>query len=159
MGRSVINQIYDAFATLAIEVGGNEITCVEPNSMPNSLTTAHLPIRMLTPISRFTQQFANANNVFNVGEGSTVNEVSWTITDLFLYQTIAQNTGIRFKNDPLIEYCQDYLEKLADGALELPQNVWIQQTILRPDVIEFPLLSGNFFIGVVGLFIVSEKIP
>lgn len=159
MGRSVINEVYDAFSELPITVNETDITCMEPNKVPNSLTTAHLPIRLLTPISRFTQQFANAANVFNVGQGSTVNEVTWTITDLFLYQTVSQNLGIRFKNDALIEYCQDYLEKLSNGQLILPQNVWIQQTIMRPDIIEFPLLSGNFFVGVVGLFILSEKIP
>jgi hypothetical protein len=159
VARSKISEVYDAFASLPITIGDNDIICFEPSKIPNTITTAHLPLRMLSPISRFTQQFANASNVFNVGLGGTVNQIFWTITDLFLYQPISQNIGIKAKNDVLIEYCTDYFEKLASGALELPDNIWIENVVMRPDVIEFPLLSSNFFVGVVGLFTISEKIP
>lgn len=157
--NSVIFDIYESFQTLEIEVNGKKISCSSPSTVPNTITTAHLPLRLLTPISRFSQRFANANNLFNPNQGSTVNQIIWSITDLFLLSPVSLNVGLRFQNDDLISYCSDYIKKLGDGTFKLPNNCWINSTSFRPDVIEYPLLSNNFYFGVVSLFEVSEKIP
>lgn len=159
MGRSVIQNVYDAISELELTIGERILTCAKPSSVPNIITTAHLPLRILTPLSRFSNQFAMAANSFNPNEGSGVNNIFWTITELFLLTPISQGSGIRFQNDALVEYCAEFFEKLGDGSLQLPTNTWIQNVTFRPDIIEYPLGTGQFYFGVVGVFTISEKVP
>lgn len=159
MGRSVIQEVYDAMSALELKIDEKILTCAKPSAVPNTITTAHLPLRILTPLSRFSNQFAAASNSFNPNQGSGVNNIFWTITELFLLTPISQGSGIRFQNDILVEYCVEYYDKLGAGALKLPNNVWIENANFRPDIIEYPIGSGQFYFGVVGIFTISEKIP
>lgn len=159
MGRSVIQDVYAAISELELVLDDKILTCAKPSSVPNTITTAHLPLRILTPLSRFSNQFSTAGNSLNPNQGSGVNNVFWTITELFLLSPISQGSGIRFQNDMLVDYCAEFYYRIGNGYLNMPTNTWINNVTFRPDVIEYPIGSGQFYFGVVGIFTISEKIP
>ena len=159
MSRSVIQDVYDAISELQLELNDKLLNCTAPSALPNTITTAHLPLRILTPLSRWNTTYVVAPNTFNPSQGSTVNQLFWTITELFLLTPVAQGSGVRFQNDLLVEYCAEYFQKLSEGNLALPDNTWLENVTFRPDVIEYPLGSSSFYFGVIGTFTISEKIP
>lgn len=156
---SQIKEIYAAFASLSITLGTKVVTAKQPSELPNTIPSANLPLRLLTPISRFSNNFGISDTTWNSGLGSQVNQVTWTITDLFLYDAINTQIGVKALTDPLIDYAKEYLNQAANGGIDLPGNCWVDQISLRPDVIEYPLGSGNFYYGVVAIVRVTEKIP
>lgn len=153
---SQIQEIYTAISNTVVTVGGKSVTVKEPSTLPNAIHTANLPLRLLTPISRFTSTFANSNSTWNSGQGSQKNQIDWTITDLFLFDAINQQIGIKALSSPLVEYCKNYLDMMAN--FELPSSCWISNINLRSDVLDYPFGTGNFYYGVIAIVSITEKI-
>lgn len=159
MGSSKIVESYKAIAKMELYVEGMAVKGFAPNELPNSVTTAILPIRLLTPISRFSGQVGNTATTWNVSYGSGVNRVDWQITELFLWEAVNQNVGIKAMSDPLLNYCVQYLDTIAAGGLVLPDNSVVTNVSFRPDIVEYPIFSGHGFYGVVTNISLMEKIP
>lgn len=153
---SQIEEIYTAFKNSVVTVGSKSITVKEPATLPNSIQTANLPLRLLTPISRFSTGFATSNSTWNSGQGSQKNQIDWVITDLFLYDALNQQIGVKALSSPLVEYCKNYLDMMAN--FELPSSCWISNISLRCDVFDYPIGIGIFYYGVIALVSVTEKI-
>lgn len=159
MSSSKVVECYNALAAMELFVDGISVKGVRPSELPSSVQTAHLPLRLLTPISRFAGPVGTTATTWNVSRGSGVNRVDWFITELFLWEAVNQNVGIKAMSDPLLKYCVAYLDTLAAGGLQLPENVVVTAVSFRPDVIEYPIFSGQPFYGVVTSITMMEKIP
>jgi hypothetical protein len=159
MSSSKVLECYNAIADMEVIIDGKVVDGVRPNALPSSVQTAHLPLRLLTPISRFAGPAGTTATTWNVSKGSGVNRVDWFVTELFLWDAVNQNVGIRAVSDPLLKYCATYLDVLAIGGLVLPDNCVVTSVSFRPDVIEYPLFSGQAFYGVVTNITIMEKIP
>lgn len=158
MGSQILAS-YDAIADMELVVDGKEVRGFRPADLPNAITTAQLPVRLLTPISRFANQTGITGTTWNVSGGSNVNRVDWQVVELFLWEAVNQNVGLRAMSQPLLKYCVTYLDTLAAGGLALPVNSIVTNVTFRPDVVEYPIFSGHGFYGVVTILSLMEKIP
>lgn len=159
MSNSKLLESYKAIAGMELVIDGVPVKGIAPEDLPNSITTAVLPVRLLTPISRFSGQVGATGTTWNVSYGSGVNRIDWQITELFLWEAVNQNVGIKAMSGPLIKYCTNYLEVLASGGLQLPVNSVVTNVTFRPDVVEYPIFSGHGFYGVITNITLMEKIP
>ena len=156
---SKILEIFDAFEAMQVQIGSDIISCHGLANALNSYQTAHLPIRVITPITRYSPGLFYSNDNWNSGLGSVVNQMNWTIVDVLLYEAIAQRSGPKASNRQLVEYIKDYTDKLANGQLLLPDNCWVESVIVKPDIVEYPFGSNNFYYGAVTIAQVKEKVP
>lgn len=156
---SKIENIYSAFSSMVVNVDGESIRCDTINQVLNTYQSADLPVRVLSPMSRFIPAAFYSTKVWNAGVGSQVNEVMWTVCEYFLYEPVAQTLGQRSVNGPIIEFMKNYADGLATGGLILPENCWIESVAIKPDVVEYPLASNNFYFGAIVTVTIKEKIP
>lgn len=156
---SKILEIFDAFAAMQVQIDLVNIPCHGLENALNSYQTAHLPIRVITPITRYSPGLFYSNDNWNSGLGSVVNQMNWTIVDVLLYEAIAQRSGPKSSYRQLVTYVKDYTDQLANGALLLPENCWVESVVVKPDIVEYPFGSGNFFYGAVTIAQVKEKVP
>lgn len=159
MSSSGILQSYQALAEMELVIDGKAVRGYAPDELPSAIQTAHLPVRLLTPISRFSNQAGVTGTTWNVSNGSGVNRVDWQITELFLWEAVNQTVGIRAVSEPLLKYCVAYLDTLAAGGLQLPVNSIVTNVTFRPDIVEYPIFSGHGFYGVITNISIMEKIP
>lgn len=155
---SQIKNIYSAFSAMDVTLDGEIVPVKKPETLPNSIQTANLPLRLLTPLQPFIPNFSTSSS-WNAGVGSSVNQVNWIVTDIFLSDAMNQNIGIRAHADTLIDYCVAYIEAMNDGSLALPNNTMITNYTTRPDVINYPIGSQYWYYGVFCYINILEKIP
>lgn len=155
---SQIKAIYTAFANMDVAIDGNTIPVKKPEQLPDSIQTAQLPVRLLTPLRPFLPDYSRSSS-WNTSEGSSVNRVDWTIIDIFLYDAMNQRIGIKAHADSLIDYCVAYIDAMNDGSLVLPNNTMITNWTTRPDVINYPIGSNSWYYGVYCYHSILEKIP
>jgi len=159
MNKSRVLESYNALAAMELTIDGVAVKGIAPEDLPNAIVTAVLPVRLLTPISRFSGQVGNTGTTWNVSYLPINSVDDWQITELFLWEAVNQNVGIKAMSGPLIKYCTNYLEVLASGGLQLPVNSVVTNVSFRPDVIEYPIFSGHGFYGVITNITLMEKIP
>lgn len=161
MGESAISNIFDSFKAMDVKIGSSTVTCHALDEVQNVYQTATLPVRILNPITRFSaaSPFNYTNSTWNTGAGSTVNEMTWTIFDILLYAPINQTLGVRSVTGPIISFVKDYMLKMSNGSLVLPQNCWVRDITSRLEVLEYPIGSNNFYFGAIISTQVGEKIP
>jgi len=157
--KSNLVEIYEAVAAMEMVVDGQNVTGFGPSEALDAVPNAYLPARLLTPISRFSENTGIAGSTWNVSMGSTVNRVDWQVNELFLYEPMNATIGIKAIAGPLLEYCVTFLQTIANGGLVLPVNAVVTNVSFRPDVIEYPLFSGHAFYGVATTILIMEKIP
>jgi hypothetical protein len=158
MGATKIKEIFDSFVAMDVMIGGRAARCAAPTDTLNAYQTAHLPIRVLNPINRYSSNMFYSTDTWNINLGSGVNQMHWTIVDVLLFEAINQTQGLKAINGQIIDYVKDYTTKLADGALNLPENAFVESVSIKPDVIEYPLASNNFFYGVITIVQIKEKV-
>ena len=152
---SQIKSVYTALANMDVTIDSAVVDVKKPNELPNSINTAILPVRLLTPIQQFTPGILRSEG-WNGALGSTVIQLNWSITDIFLYSTVAQNIGIKALADPLVDYCVAYVDAL-NNTLSIPSNLMISNYQIRPDIINYPLGGATFFYGVYVYLNLLEK--
>lgn len=155
---SQIKEIYQAISDMDIVLNGAVVPVKKPSELPNSIQTANLPVRLLTPIHQFIPGFITSDN-WNAGLGSGIVQATWNVVDIFLYEPVNQTIGVRALTDPLIDYCKIYIDAMNAGELALPNNVVNLNYIMRPDIINYPLGGATFYYGVYTYHTILEKIP
>lgn len=153
---SQIQAVYTALTNMDVSIDSKVIKVKKPSELPNSIQTASLPIRLLTPIQQFVPGFMQSDS-WNSSLGSGIVQVNWTITDIFLYDAVNQTIGIRALTDPLVDYCANYIEAMNDGSLVLPSSIQIKNYTARPDIINYPLGSNFWYYGAYVYHNILEK--
>jgi len=140
LSASLIAEIYQKLAELSVAAGGKTVTVYSLSTLPNSVASANLPARLLLPV------ITGEGGARQVTVMNTQNKfiVSWTLTDLLLYQPAAQGTGIAQVANPLVTYCADYLAALRLKIV----GMGIDSITAEPDVYEYPQGSGSVYFGV-----------
>lgn len=154
---SAILSIYDAFVAAPITVGTTTFTAKDADAQPNSLVTAGLPLRLLGPIELTGRENTTALPIYVLQDTSYAMQATWRIFDNMFYRPLAQGIGQQTANAVLLGYMADYLAMLADTTrLILPADCWVVDVTMSAEVLEYPLVSGNFYFGVRCIVTVAE---
>lgn len=150
---SVILNIYGALSDVGVTVGGQTPVVYNLDALPESVTTAHLPCRLLLPLGDNPGEGREAQHIA-IGTGMTV---VWQIADLMLWQASEQGLGLREFAPVLVDYCGKYLDAMRmfrcpymDSSLE---NVTV-----TPSEFEWPSGSGRYYAGVLCLLQIREAL-
>lgn len=151
---SNILTIYDELAATSISVDGTSVTAKDADQLPNRVASADLPVRLITPISEFGSDNSISTSIWNTSGGSAVREVTWVIQDVMLWKPVTQETGVKAWAKSLVDYQKQYLTMLESLSLSGAVKVDVS---MSATIIEYPLLSGNFYAGVRATLNVKEK--
>lgn len=156
---SQIVGLYSALAATTVVVNGVTVGVKDLTTLPNSLDTAILPCRLLTPISQFLGSNLQSG-IGTIASYSGVNEVRWNVADIAYFKPVAQDIGIRAIADDLVIYMREYQAMISAFTMSSAggSTMWIQNLVMNAGVFEYPLLSGRFFYGVAATLTVVEKI-
>jgi hypothetical protein len=138
---SDILAIYDTLVAMSVTVGSTTPTAYDLDQLPNAVRSAMLPVRLLLP----TESRGDAEEFMFVALGKTAT-VRWRITDLLLWQPVAQGRGLQDVADDLVTYAGAYLEALRDNRAPSTQS-YVVSASASPGVYEWPGQSGNYFFG------------
>lgn len=158
---SDISGIYDAFAATTVSVGGEACTVKDADELPQSLTTAVLPMRLLSPFDPFAGDNAASETVYAAQSGSGYYTVLWQLSDLMYYEAVNQRIGVKSVAKDLLGYMADYADMLSDTTrLSMPTSTdaVVGDVSFVADILEYPLGSQHYFFGVRVSMTVSEDI-
>ena len=162
---SVISAIYDALDATSVSVtkpDGTSVTASvrDADELPNSITTADLPIRLLWANDPFGGSNANSATVFHGQSGSSYYNLQWTITDMLYYTPVAQGLGVKSAAKNLLAYIADYYDMLSDSTRFSIStgDARVKDARADVDVMEYPLGSGVWYWGVRMTLTIDESI-
>lgn len=149
---SIISNIYDALAAKEVATtSGKTPTVYNLDELPESITTAHLPCRLLLPIG------GNPNEALDgqfIAIGTTVT-VNWQVSDLMLWQASEQGLGLREFAPELVDYCGKYVDMMR--TFKCPYtNSALEAFSVTPGEYEWPRGSGRFYAGVLAQLNIKE---
>jgi len=149
---SIVTNIYDALAASDVTTtSGKTPTVYNLDELPESITTAHLPCRLLLPIG------GNPNEALEgqfIAIGTTVT-VNWQVSDLMLWQASEQGLGLREFAPELVDYCGKYVDAMR--SFKCPyQNSVLEGFSVTPGEYEWPRGSGRFYAGVLAQLSIKE---
>ncbi|HPL80994.1 MAG TPA: hypothetical protein PLU23_00685 [Anaerolineaceae bacterium] len=133
---------YQELETLEVDVP-YQIKVYGLARLPESLTTSHLPARLLLPLSPTP---AEGRDGHFVNIGNTV-KVTWMINDLMLFKASEQGLGLRENAKALVEYCGAYA-KAMKGKKTLGGCV-VKSFSARPSEFAYPASGNRFYAGVI----------
>jgi len=142
---SIITNIYAALAAKTITTtSGVTPTVYDLDELPENITTAHLPCRLLLPVGGYPAEGRDAEFIA-IGTGVTIN---WQITDLMLWQASEQGIGLREFAPELVDYCGKYLDSMR--TFKCPYtNSALESFSVMPGEFEWPRGSGRYYAGVI----------
>ena len=147
-----LSTIYSAIESMDVEVNGTVATVYGLADMPDSVETAHLPMRAIVSVGGNTQGQSARLATFGSPPGM---ELTWAIQDLMLYKPPGQGAGLKEHNAVLITYVDDYLTALRNNA-QLTTSALVTDARLEPGLYEHPPGSGAQFLGVMVSLTVQE---
>lgn len=149
---SVITNIYDALEAVTVTTtSGVTPTVYGLDELPESITTAHLPCRLLLPVGSYPAEGRDGEFIA-IGTGVTI---TWQITDLMLWQASEQGLGLREFAPELVDYCGEYMDAMR--AFKCPYaNSALEGFSMTPGEFEWPRGSGRFYAGVICQLNVKE---
>ncbi len=147
-----LRDVYDALAAVSLTVGGKAVTVFNVDSLPESVTTADLPCRLLLPL----EPREGENFVYAGIQGGLVT-VTWVITDLLLVRPLAQGEGLHTVAPDLVAYAQAYLEALKP-LRKLTTTAVLREISISTGVFEYPARSGNLYFGARADVMVGDEI-
>lgn len=147
-----LSAIYSAIEALSVAVDGVTATVYGLADMPDSVETAHLPMRALVSVGGNTQGESMRLATFGSPPGA---QMTWAIQDLMLYRPPGQGSGLKEHNTVLIAYIDDYLTALRTSA-QLTSAALVTDARLEPGVFEHPPGSGAQFLGVMTTLTIEE---
>lgn len=137
---SQIATIYAALAAAAVTVSGTTPTVYAGSSLRDSVESAELPVRVLSP---FGTGLSGSGSVFASADGNQV--ATWTIRDLLLWRKNAEGIGLEDIADTLIAYCGAY----ADMLPALRSTKWrLTAWQATPSAINWPQGAATWYDGV-----------
>jgi len=148
--QSILTSIYAQLAAMAVTYTDRDGAQATPTvyslaSIPGSVQTAHLPCRLLLPLGQ-----GGGNNSAQVLSGSGA-LCSWSVTDLFLLEAAAQDSGLYVQAPVVVDYCAKYARAIGQlyRFLSAPQvNTATISAQITPGMYEYPTGSGAVFYGV-----------
>lgn len=151
---SQIANIYDRLAAQAVLYDGVAPTVYWLATTPNSIESAQLPARIITPISsRQREDFG----FIALGTGA---RVIWTLQDVLLVRPAAQMRGPLDVLRPLVTYCGAYADAMRSFREPGQASAGSRTTLDRvsTDVVtyEWPSGSGQYYWGVLATLTISE---
>lgn len=154
MNASHISDIYAAIKGVTVTTASSVTpTAYGLDSLPESITTAHLPCRLLLPLSP-SPTGGREVGFIAIGTGVTV---TWEINDLMLWQASEQGLGLREFAPELVDYCGKYLDAMR--ALKCPyQDSALEGISLTPGMYEYPKGTGEFYAGVLCQLSIKEVV-
>ena len=142
---SEITDIYDSLAALEVSLSNGVTPYVyELEELPESVTTAQLPCRLLLPVS---SEPGDGRDGTHIAIGTAM-AIVWQITDLMLWQPSQQGLGLREFAPRLIEYSGKYLDAMRAWGKCPSQNSTLEAIGITPGEYEWPRGSGKFYSGV-----------
>jgi hypothetical protein len=132
--------IYAALAALAVTLDGQPVPAYDLDALPASIQTAHLPCRLLLPLSTRAEAYAVTPITF----AGVKTAVGWRITDLFLYLPAAQGRGLAEAAPALARYQGAYLAALKP-SIRLLDGVTVEGCSLAPGVYAYPDGGPRFY--------------
>lgn len=151
---SVIKNVYNALEAVTVTTtSGMTPTVYDLDELPENITTAHLPARLLLPVGD------------NPGEGregqfiaiGTTMTIVWQVNDLMLWQASEQGLGLREFAPELVDYCGKYLDAMRTFRCPYA-NTALQSVNMIPGEYEWPSGSGRFYAGVLCQLSIKEVV-
>jgi hypothetical protein len=149
---SIITNIYDALEAVTVTTAsGKTPTVYNLDELPESITTAHLPCRLLLPVG---------GNPSEALEGQfiaicTTVTVNWQISELMLWQASEQGLGLREFAPELVDYCGKYVDAMRNFKCPYTNSV-LEGFSVTPGEYEWPRGSGRSFAGVLAQLNIKE---
>lgn len=141
---SVISDIYDALDAVTVTTtSGTTPTCYDLDELPESITTAILPCRLLLPLGN-TPGEGREGQFISIG---TTMSIIWQVNDLMLWQASEQGEGLREFAPELVDYCGKYLDAMRSFRCPYTGTA-LQSVNMIPGEYEWPRGSGRYFAGV-----------
>lgn len=151
---SQITNIYDRIAAQTILYAGVAPTVYALNTVPNTLESAMLPVRLLVPMSnRQGEEF----RFIALGSGA---RIIWTIQDVLLVRPTAQQRGPLTAMRDLAAYCGAYADAMRSFREPGQPSAGTRTTLdnLSVDVVnyEWPSSGGVWYWGAIATLTISE---
>jgi len=149
---SAINAIYSALELKTVTTtSGITPKIYGLAELPESITTAHLPCRLLLPVGGNPTEGRDVQFIA-IGTGVTA---MWQVTDLMLWQASEQGSGLREFAPELVDYCGKYLDMVR--TFKCPAtNTALDSASMLPGMYEWPVGSGRQFAGVMCQLTIRE---
>lgn len=147
-----LSAIYSAIESMAVAVDSVTATVYGLANMPDSIETAHLPMRAIVSIGGNTQGQSMRLATFGSPPGA---ELMWAVQDLMLYKPVGQGAGLKEHNAVLIAYVDSYLTALRNSA-QMTSVSLVTDARLEPGIYEHPPGSGAQFLGVMVTLTIQE---
>lgn len=146
MSASAITNIYESLADLEISLTDGITPYVYGlDELPESITTAILPCRLLLPVS---SEPGDGRDGTHIAIGTAMS-IIWQITDFMIWQPSEQGLGMREFAPKLIDYCGKYLDAMRAWGKCPHQNSTLEGVGITPGEYEWPRGSGKFYSGVI----------
>lgn len=141
---SVITNIYSALEAKAVTTTSGKTPAVYGLAeLPEAITTAHLPCRLLLPVGGTPAEGRDAAFIA-IGSGVST---TWMVTDLLLWQSSEQGIGLREFAPELVDYCGKYMDMMR--TFKCPySNSAVESFSMVPGEYEWPRGSGRYYAGV-----------
>lgn len=141
---SNIVAIYNALEAVTVTTtAGVTPTCYDLDELPESISTANLPCRLLLPVGANPTE-GREGEFIAIGTGMTY---VWNITDVMLWQASEQGIGLRESAPQLVDYAGKYADAMR--GFKCPYaNSALESVSITCGEYEWPAGSGRYFAGV-----------
>ena len=140
--------------------GAISLTAKDSTSLKNAYSNPDTPVRLLLPYGGGENMSAEVNGPdAEFGPNFTIR---WTFSDVMLWRHVQYGDGFGDSAYDLWEYVAAYA--IAAEALEQGAGITDRMTkdsvrIRAYELIDFPSNSGNFFIGAIATWTITEDDP
>ena len=152
---SEITDIYESLAGLSVSLSdGTTPYAYNLDALPEAITTAQLPCRLLLPVSSNPSEGREGMHIA-IG---TAMSIIWQITDLMLWQPSEQGLGLREFAPRLVDYSGKYLDAMRVWGKCPSANSTLQVVSITPGEYEWPRGSGRSYAGVLCILQILEVV-
>ena len=142
---SVITQVYDALSDVVVTTtGGVTPRTYDLHELPQSVSTAQLPCRLLLPVGNEPGE-GREGTFIAIGTGMTI---IWTINDLMLWQPINQGSGLKEFASELVDYAGKYIDAMRTFGKCPYADTTVESVSISPGIYEWPASGGTNYAGV-----------
>ena len=155
---SNLRGLYTALAAIDItfikeDTVSETVSAYDLNSIPNTIASANLPIRILTPVNGRCEGIESASSA----DEASGRIVVWELTDLMLWRPTAHGSGLRDFASDLTRYIDAY-ELTMRAHRNILTGFDIMSMRFAPDVYGYPA-GGKFdYFGVKIILTIREPI-
>jgi len=160
---SNLRTAYTNLAAMAVSftkengISTGTINCKDLHQLPDgAVSTADLPVRLLLPMEDWGADAPNLG-IISSGASGVSGLMTWMITDLLLWDQVAQNMQIQMHYPDLVRYCGAHVTALLDNK-DMASYVYFRNVYYRTGVFEYPLASGKQYFGVEAVCTFEEMI-